>query len=101
LPAGMLQPLERFFVAHAVSKRYAIGQPRRSLVDSFWRLAFAFPMSMWMLRWLSAGRDPMADDMVQIVVAIERGIALPALNRAARYLAETGQLERLLAWYGR
>jgi hypothetical protein len=32
---------------------------------------------------------------------LERGIALPALNRATRYLAESGELERLIAWYGR
>ncbi len=101
LSADVLQPLERFFQAHAVSKRYTVGQPGRSFVDSFWRLAFAFPMSLWMMRWLAADRDPAAEDMVQIVVAVERGIALPALNRAARYLAESGQLERLIAWYGR
>jgi hypothetical protein len=39
--------------------------------------------------------------MVQIVVAMERGLALPALNRAAGYLAESGQLERMIVWYGR
>jgi hypothetical protein len=58
-------------------------------------------MSLWMLRWLTDGREPVAEDMVQIVVALERGIVLPALNRAALYLAESGELERLIAWYGR
>ena len=101
LGVEVLQPLNRFYQAHAVSKRYALGAPGGSLVDSVRRLAFAFPMSLWMLRWLSKGREPKADDMVQIVVALERGIALPALNRATRYLAESGELERLIAWYGR
>jgi hypothetical protein len=39
--------------------------------------------------------------MVQIVVALERGIVLPALNQATRYLAQSGDLERLIAWYAR
>jgi lysine-N-methylase len=101
LGADVFRPLERFYVSHAVSKRYASAPPGGSLVDSVRRLAFAYPMSLWMLRWLAAGREPVADDMVQIVVALERGISMPALNGAARYLAESGQLERLIAWYGR
>jgi lysine-N-methylase len=101
LPADVLRPLDRFYEAHVVSKRYALSQPGCSLVNSFWRLAFAFPMSLWMLRWLAADREPAVEDMVQIVVALERGVLLPALSRAAGYLAESGQLERLIAWYGR
>lgn len=101
LTTDVLQPLDRFYKTHAVSKRYALGAPGGSLVDSVRRLAFAFPMSMWMLRWLADGREPAADDMVQIVVAMERGVVLPALNRATRYLAQSGELERLIAWYGR
>jgi lysine-N-methylase len=101
LSAEVLRPLGRFFESHAVSKRYAIGPPGGSLVDSVHRLAFAFPMALWILRWLAAEREPMAEDMVQIVVGLERGISLPGLNRAARFLAESGQLERLIAWYGR
>jgi hypothetical protein len=101
LGSEVLQPLSRFYQAHAVSKRYALVAPGGSLVDSVRRLAFAFPMSLWMLRWLAANREPTADDMVQIVVALERGIVLPALNGATRYLATSGELERLIAWYGR
>jgi lysine-N-methylase len=101
LPPDVLQPLTRFFESHATSKRYALANPRFPLVDSVRRLAFTYPMSLWMLRWLVHEREPTAEDMVQIVVALERGLALPALNRAAGYLAESGELERLVAWYGR
>ena len=101
LSAEVLRPLERFYESHAVSKRYVIGPPGGSLVDSVRRLAFAFPMSLWMLRWLAADREPAAEDMVQIVVALERGISLSGLNGAVRYMAESGQLERLIAWYAR
>ncbi len=101
LAPEVLQPLHRFYEAHALSKRYALTQPNCSFSDSVRRLAFAFPMALWLLRWLASDRDPVADDMVQIVVALERGIELPALNRAARYMAGSEQLERLIAWYGR
>jgi hypothetical protein len=99
--AEVLRPLDRFYAAHAASKRYALTSPGASLVDSARRLAFAFPISLWMLRWLADGPEPKVEDMVHIVVALERGIVLPALNRATRYLAESGELERLIAWYGR
>jgi hypothetical protein len=39
--------------------------------------------------------------MVTVVVALERGLALPALRSATVYLAESGELERMIAWYGR
>ena len=101
LTGDVLQPLNRFFESHAVSKRYTLVRPANSVVESVRRLTFAFPMSLWMLRWLAAEREPVADDLVQIVVALERGLELPALIRAAGYLAESGQLERLIAWYSR
>ncbi len=101
LRGDVLRPLERFYETHAASKRYALTQPSFSLVDSFRRLAFAFPIALWMLRWLTVDREPADEDMVQIVVALERGLSLSALNRAMRYLAKSGQLERLIAWYSR
>ncbi len=101
LNAEILHPLPRLYAAHALSNRYALARPQNSLVDSARRLAFTFPMALWMLRWLAHDREPTADDMVQIVVALERGMVLPALNRAARYLSESGELERLAAWYSR
>jgi lysine-N-methylase len=101
LAGDVLRPLGRFYESHAMSKRYVLAQSRSSVVQSVRRLAFTFPMALWMLRWLAAERGPVTDDMVQIVVALERGFVLPALNRAAGYLAESGELERLVVWYGR
>lgn len=101
LAAEVLRPLNRFFESHAASKRYTLSQPTRPLVENLRRLAFAFPMSLWMLRWIAADREPTADDMVQIIVALERGLELRALSRATSYLAESGELERLIAWYSR
>jgi lysine-N-methylase len=101
LRGDVLTPLDRLFETHAASKRYALSLPRHSLVDNVRRLALAFPMALWMLRWLASGRESEADDMVQIVVAVERGLALPALVRASGFLAASGELERLIAWYAR
>jgi Fe-S-cluster containining protein len=101
LSGEVLEPLDRFFESHALSKRFALSPPRHSLIEKFRCLAFTCPMALWMLRWVAAEREATADDMVQIVVALERGFVLPALNSAAGYLAESGELERMIAWYGR
>lgn len=98
---NVLRPLERFFVAHAVSRRYALSQPTISLVDSARRLMFMHPMAMWLLRWLAVDREPTAEDMVEIVVALERGMPMKGLDRAVRWLADCGELEGLAAWYAR
>ena len=97
----VLGPLSRYYESHAVSNRYLLSQPKSPFVASVRRLAFSYPMAMWMLRWLAIDRQPTADDMIVIVVALERGSSMPALNRAGNFLAESGQLERLIAWYGR
>jgi lysine-N-methylase len=101
LADAVLGPLGRFYESHAVSKRYLLAQPKSPLVVSVRRLAFSYPIAMWMLRWLAIDRKPTEDDMILIVVALERGSSMPALNRAASFLGESGQLERLIAWYGR
>jgi lysine-N-methylase len=101
LPPDVLRPLQRFFESHALSLQYALVDPRLPLVASFRRLAFTFPTALWMLRWLAAERTPKSDDVVTIVVALERGYVMPALNAAARHLARSGELERMVAWYAR
>jgi hypothetical protein len=101
LSADVLRPLERLFEAHAHSRRYALERPDCALVDSALRLAMMFPMALWMIRWLAADREPTEADIVEVVVALERGMALPALDRAVRYFAQSGDLERLVAWYAR
>lgn len=101
LPAEVLRPLERFFEAQALSGRFLLYSPRRSLVEGYRCLAFTYPMALWLLRWLTVGRSITIDDMASIVVALERGLALPALNSATRYLAESDELARTIAWYGR
>jgi lysine-N-methylase len=101
LGEDVLRPLSRFFEAHALSQQYALAEPQAPLAASFYRLAFTYPVALWMLRWLAVDRPPTGDDMVEIVVALERGFVLSALGPAAGMLARSGELERMVAWYGR
>ncbi len=101
LPVEVVRPLERFFEAQILCKRFLFNSPRRSLVEGYRCLAFTYPMALWLLRWLTAERTIDVDDMVNIVVALERGLSLGAIRPAASYLAESGELERTIAWYGR
>jgi lysine-N-methylase len=101
LAPDVLAPLAAFFESHAVSKRYTLAHPNRALLESVRTLAFAFPMALWMLRWLAPDRPPTVNDTAQIVVALERGLELAALPRAVSFFAESCELERLIAWHGR
>ena len=101
LTEEVLRPLNRFFESHAASLQYALNDAQSPLNASFRRLAFTYPMALWMLRWLSADRVPTTNDMVTIVVALERGYVLPALSTASKFMASSGDLERLIAWYSR
>jgi Fe-S-cluster containining protein len=96
------RPLERFLEAHAASKQYAVvGHGRKSLTENFRALAMTFPMALYLLRWAIGQRAATPEDMVNIVVALERGRGMPALIRTANMLAQTQQLERLISWYSR
>jgi lysine-N-methylase len=97
----VLQPLTHLIESHAHSSRYALTHPTLPLTTGIRRLVFLHPIALWMLRWRTTDRAPTTDDMVQIVVALERGMALTALDRAVGYMNEADQLERLVAWYGR
>jgi lysine-N-methylase len=101
LGEDVLRPLSRFMEAHALSQQYALAEPKAPLTSSFYRLAFTYPVALWMLRWLAGDRAATAEDTVEIVVALERGYVLPALGSAAGMLARSGELERMVAWYGR
>jgi hypothetical protein len=101
LSPEVAQPLNRYFETHAASKQYAVVGTHRPLVENFRALAFKYPIALWLLRLASGGREPTKSDMVDIVVALERGHGLTALGRAAMAMAGKRELERLIAWYAR
>lgn len=102
LSAEVMRPLERFFETHTASQQYAIvGAGGRSLVDNFRALALSFPLALWILRLAIGDRPPTTSDMINIVVALERGRGMPAISRSATIMAHAHDLERLIAWYAR
>lgn len=101
LSPDVAHPLNRYFETHAASKQYAVVGTRRPLVESFRALAFKYPIALWLLRLVSTGREPITRDMVDIVVALERGHGLTALGRGTMAMAGKRELERLIAWYAR
>ncbi len=101
LDHDVIRPLDRLLETHALSKYYAaVGNPG-SLVESFRSLALLYPIGLWLLRLVVGDREPQACDVVNVVVALERGRGMGGLPRAATAMARSQQLERAIAWYAR
>ena len=101
LPDDVSRPLNRFIETHVVSKQYVVAVPGTSLTQSFRGLAVTYAMGLWLLRLTCGEREPTVDDMVEVVVTLERGQGVSSLTRAASAMAATDQLEPLIAWYAR
>lgn len=77
------RPLARLIETQSASYLYAMADRQGwSVVDSLRNLAILFPMGLWLLRWASHGRAPLVEDMVNIVVALDRGQGFHSLNRS-------------------
>jgi lysine-N-methylase len=111
-PLGVLapevyQPLHRYLETHAASYQYAlVRRAGWSLVESFWSLALAYAVGLYLLRWRCAGRQPTAEDMADIVAMLDRGQGYVPLARARqrgrlRLLTRQQNLDRLLIWHAR
>lgn len=104
---AVLKPLSRFLETSAESQIYALANRSQwTVIDSIRGLALTFPVGLWLLRWASAGREPAVDDMLNIVVALDRGQGYGPLSgwqtrMQLHLLARLGALERLVAWYAR
>jgi hypothetical protein len=107
LDAAIYQPLARYFETTTSSYQYALAQKSGwTVVESYRQLALLYPLAMWLLRWATAGRQPVANDMFEIIAALDRsqGYApLAGLKQRSRLrtLARMGELPALVAWYGR
>lgn len=107
LGTAVMTPLARMFETTAASGSYALANRGAwSIVESLRMLTVLYPVGLWMLRWISVGRTPLATDMPEIIVALDRGQGFAPLagykqRRRIHLLAQLGDLERLVVWYGR
>lgn len=105
LDRELLRPLDRYFESMAVSRRFAIrGRRGWPLTDRIRALGVSFAVGMWMLRWASRGRNLNRDDVIDAVIALDRGEGHAAqasrgYRQRLRALDRLGQIPRLLAWY--
>ncbi|NMC21355.1 MAG: YkgJ family cysteine cluster protein [Thermogutta sp.] len=105
LDRELLRPLDRYFESMAVSRRFAVrGRRGWPLTDRIRALSLSFAVGMWMLRWSSPDRGVTDDDVIDAVIALDRGEGhAPQGSRGYRQrlraLDRLGQIPRLLAWY--
>ena len=107
LPEDVLLPLTRYFERAAVSLRYVMFKGGRwSLTEGFQALALGFPVALWMLRFACGPRTPEVQDVINVVMMLDRGETnSPLVGLQHRWrtnsLMNNHQLSRLAAWYAR
>jgi Fe-S-cluster containining protein len=107
LDAALYQPFARMTETSAESWSYALSNRGGwSVVESLRQLALAYPIGLWLMRWMAAGREPTLADVLDIVTALDRGQGYAPLaggkqRQRLQVLASLDELPRLVAWYGR
>ncbi|HTN76496.1 MAG TPA: hypothetical protein VL096_14655, partial [Pirellulaceae bacterium] len=107
LDAAVYQPLFRYFETSTSSCVYALANRRGwSVIESYRQLALLYPLAMWLLRWKTFGRPATPQDMVEIVVALDRSQGYAPLSGAKQRsristLNKLQSLAPLTVWYAR
>ena len=102
--AEVYAPLTRFIETNSESYLYALANRGEwSVIESMRGLALLFPIGMWLLRLQSYGREPGVEDMLKVVVMLDRSQGYgPLSGFAHRQLIATlcfnEELERLVVW---
>ncbi len=105
LAPNIAEPLNLFLETAAASSRYAVLRSSGwSVVDGFRALALTYVAGIWLARLFSCESPLTRDEMVNIVVALDRGQGFAPLTnsrhrRRIRGLSQSGQLAGLVAWY--
>jgi lysine-N-methylase len=103
----VLKPFNSYFETAVVSWRYAMMKRSGwSMVESFYSLALCYSVGMWVLRLASSGREPNVEDVIRVVMMLDRGQTHALLvgyrhRLRVRTLAHNNQLARLAVWYAR
>lgn len=101
------RPLNAYFETTAISRQYAIvSRPNWSVIEKFRALALAYPVALWMLRYFCGDGKATANDVIEMVTAIDRGqghnqLTGPLHRWRVNTMAYTAQLERVAIWYAR
>ena len=109
-PIGIKQPeiyhpLSRLIETTSESFLYALANRKGwTVTDSIRGLALLFPMGMFLLRWQASNHEPTVEDMLNIVVALDRSQGYQPLcglqqRMKLSRLGFNGELERLVVWY--
>ena len=107
LAETVLKPLSAYFETAVVSWRYAMLRRQGwSMIESFRDLALGYSVGMWVLRLACSGREPNVEDVVRVVMMLDRGQTHAPLGGyrhrlRVRALAHNDQLGRLAVWYAR
>jgi lysine-N-methylase len=107
LPSDVLLPLTRYFERAVVSLRYVMFKGGRwSITEGFQALALGFPVALWMLRFACGPRTPEVQDVINVVMMLDRGETNASMVGAqhrwrTNSLSNDQQLSRLTAWYAR
>lgn len=105
LSPELYRPLSRFLETSSGSFLYALADRHGwSVIESIRGLALLFPVGLWLMRWRSHGREPTVQDMLNIVVALDRSQGYAPLGGSLHRgrlstLATNEELERLVVWY--
>ena len=107
LSPDIYRPLARMIETNSASYMYAISDRSDwTVVECIRALAILYPVGLWLLRWVTHERTPTVDDMLSIVVALDRTQGHAGLSGGAHrwrlsMLGSQEELERLVVWYGR
>lgn len=103
----VLQPLDSYFEAMSISKRFAVcGRHGWPLTDRTRALAMSFIVGMALLRLACSDHRPTLADTAALVITLDRGetyarLATRFYRRQLRTLDRRGELMQLLLWYTR
>jgi lysine-N-methylase len=107
LAETVLKPYNAYFETAVASWRYAMMKRSGwSMVEGYCDLALSYSVGMWVLRLACSGREPTVEDVIRVVMMLDRGQTHASLvgyrhRLRVRALAHHDQLARLAVWYAR